>query len=308
MKFTRSFRLLFVSMFVMTAIGFGTITASAATSLSFVGEPANAGVGAAITTTDFNVPAGGPVTVQASAGQPSVTVTLCLQNFSDANPSSDRCPSPLGDPGFEFGGTTTRRADRTGLASFGNLTVAQNGEFVAYAKASGATPDTSVPFRIYDDFKVCANGSLDCNKSFGDLVSDQMSASVAGQRDGTAVIGGALDLDAFDCGDIGVNSHAPHIFSFFVSGIPGAKTVVMVVAASFDKENAENGSAGYRVCFVDDSGATPTTPRLLPNCSPSVTTDCVQSINKRGNSKKAPPGAAPGDVIITVVLADGRCF
>jgi len=288
-KRSRWLQVVVASALVAGSLLFGASASFAAGSLSFVAPgPQDAGVGVAITTSDLNTPAGGPVQVAITGGSQSATVTVAI----------DVANSPDPEPGAVLGGTTSVRA-RSGVATFSNLTISKHGTYALVATANSMSSAGSGSFRIWD--AVCSNGNS-CNagkidKNSTDPNVDQESVGTGAPTGQTVAL--SLGDDSIDCSAVeqahGVVANTAPLTVTLIGGGSNEKLVTLLVSRFWDITFGNPpGASHYEVCYVDDLapwidefGATiqPGVPSLLPVCAPSQGAPCIESRNKQASSR-----------------------
>jgi hypothetical protein len=255
------------------------------------GEPHDALTGATITTTEFNIPPGASVRVEAedAAGHrvTSFSGTITLAVASSSVPSSEIPPGTTVDAFFS--GKTATAVN--GVATFGSLSSSHSGTFTLRAETSDAASAVSASFDVWD--KRCEQGTL-CVVSKPRTMTAALNTSAAG----TYFL--SLNADSIDCGDS--FNHAPGTVSVDSTSAE-TKVLTITIDKSAVKAAPNNGVTFYQVCYQSDTeftdrNGTRTTLGLLPDC-PSMPmpadAPCILSKTK----DKA------GNVIIMVLLPAG---
>jgi hypothetical protein len=226
--------------------------------LVFVGQPHAAVTGRTITTTDFNIPPGDSVRVEAQdeANQRVTSftgmVTLVINTSS----------VPKGET-VTLSGNEANAFE--GRATFENLSISHSGTFTLRAESEGLTPSpASDSFTIWD--KRCQQGEP-CVVS----KPNSMTAAVNTSAAGTFLL--SLNADSIDCGDS--FNHAPGTVTLD-STSSETKVVTITIAKSVVKATPNNGVRFYQVCYQSDTpfrgrDGVMTTLGLLPDCPPMPT-------------------------------------
>jgi hypothetical protein len=252
--------------------------------LVFSGEPHDALTGQTITTTDFNIPPGDSVRVEAQdeAGQRvtsfSEMVTLVITTSS----------VPKGETVMLSGNSAMAFQ---GVATFPDLKISHSGTFTLRADSSTAGSVDSTSFTIWD--KRCEQNTP-CVVSKPNSMSAEVNTSAAG----TFLL--SLNADSIDCGD--PFNHAPGTVTVDSTSTE-TKVVTIRIDKSVVKATPNNGVMSYQVCyesgtpFSDRNGAV-TTKGLLPDCPPMPTAADAPCILSKTKDRA-------GRVVIRVLLPAG---
>ena len=222
--------------------------------LTFGGQPANAAKSTNITTSPFNNPAGGPITV-AVFGTDNTPITLSTA------PITLTLTVPNG-AGLTGGGPVSAVG---GVASFAALQVNLHGTYSLTAASPGLTSATSGPFTIVDAAANCATA---CTATASATATT--TNVTAPSTTGTLIL--SVGVDALDCGDSALWNHAPSVTTLDQQGVNAIKTATVTIDKSFVNSSLKNRIVLlYRVCysspvaFKDFLGRT-TNLGLLPRC------------------------------------------
>jgi hypothetical protein len=257
--------------------------------LVFVGQPHAAVTGRTITTTDFNIPPGDSVRVEAqdALGQRvtsfSATVTLVINTSS----------VPAGET-VTLSGNSAMAVE--GVATFESLSLSHSGTFTLQAQSSESEVPmagwgVSAPFTVWD--KRCEQNTP-CVVSKPNSMSAEVNTSAAG----TFLL--SLNADSIDCGD--PFNHAPGTVTVDSTSTE-TKVVTIRIDKSVVKATPNNGVMSYQVCyesgtpFTDRNGAV-TTKGLLPDCPPMPTAADAPCILSKTKDRA-------GRVVIRVLLPAG---
>jgi len=283
-------RWLLLGMAAALMLGFFAGPASAAKTLTFSNQPADAVKGQAITTVALDALDGtlsGDSIQVLAASNTRVTLTSV--------PASSL--------------SKTVRADGNGVATFTNISIGAPGTYVLRATASGSDPATSNSFRVFDAGKACDSSSPLCDPSTGVLTNKGMTAKVAGTSTGSGVVAVSLGIESAPVcpGDGPQYNHGPSVVSSFWNNINGEIVITMTISKAWDQQQSNNGASFYQVCFTydiagktftDKFGTPNVTTGLLPDCGPKQGPPCVQSKSKDQK----------GNVLIVIrVLEDAKC-
>ncbi len=222
--------------------------------LAFGGQPANAAKNTNITTSPFNNPAGGPITV-AVFGTDNTPITLSTA------PITLTLTVPNG-AGLTGGGPVSAVG---GVASFAALQVNLHGSYSLTAASPGLTSATSGPFTIVDAAASCATS---CSATASATATT--TNVTAPSNTGTLIL--SVGVDTLDCGDSALWNHAPSVTTIDQQGVNAIKTATVTIDKSFVNSSLKNRIVLlYRVCysspvaFKDFLGRT-TNLGLLPRC------------------------------------------
>ena len=257
-----------------------------ATALRFVNQPANARINETITTSPYNVPPGGPVTVEVVDGAGHrVTTSSAVITVSIA-------------PGTGNGtlhGTTTATAVN-GLATFSDLSIDLEGtSYALRASSSGLASKISGTFRIDEAATVCTE-DVNCTATLENQDAS-LAVTAQGNAQGDA---GVLTINrtegaSLDCA--GYDELLDRDFTVDFVPNPGtvgrAKTVSLSIASGAMKDATDNGVAHVEMCFGAPfefpvkAGTTPSREQmqfglfvgLLPDCG---TPPCVTKRKGQG--------------------------
>lgn len=274
-----------------------TVTGSCApapVALRFVNQPAGARVDETITTSPYNTPPGGAVTVEVvdTAGH-RVTTSSAVVTMSLAPGSSTGALS----------GTKVVTAVN-GLATFADLSIDTQGSYMLLARSPELASATSESFRIDEAATVCAE-NVACTATLADPdASLAVSApSSAGADSGVLTInrGPGLDCDGYDellDRDFAVD------FLPDAGAIARSKTVTLMISREVMKASPNNGVAHLNMCFGApfEFAVKPGTPPLqehdglfvglLPDCG---TAPCVSKRKGHGGGAIIEVRAPGGD-------------
>ena len=274
------------------------VTGGCAKRLRFLGNPASARAGEAITTTPFNVPPGAAPTVEVVDGagrrvtSSNVAVTLTL--------------APVIGTGLLTGTTSVTAVN--GLATFGDLAITAQGSYVIVASSPGLDSATTSPIRIDEAATVCIE-NLTCAATLSNPAATLAVSALSTSETDTGVlvinrnIGPALDCAGYTEVSDG---------DFAVDFLPGAGSTgrAKVVTATITKEAMnrlpENGAAHLNMCFGAPFvfAVKPGTPPLqqpepgllvglLPDCG-TFSPPCVSKRQKANGAKGVIEVRAPG--------------
>ena len=268
-----------------------TVTGACAAVLQFVGQPANARTNATITTTPYNSPPGGPMTVEVVDGagnrltSPSAVITMSLTPASGT-----------------LNGTKVVTAVN-GVATFANLAIDTPGSYKLLASSDGLTV-TSSAFRVDDAATVCVE-DLSCTAT---LSNADATFDITAQGN-PQVDAGVLTVNrktGLDCA--GYNELVRGDFA--VEFLPNAgftgreKVVTLTISKEAMQASPDNGAAQLNMCFGApfpftnkfgrDAAFNPTLQLfvdLLPDCG---TPPCVFKRNKTQAGQGVIQARAPG--------------
>jgi hypothetical protein len=233
---------------------------------AFNGHPSSENI-----TSEAYTPDGAAVQVKAvdGADQPLAGVSLTLQ--FGANPSSANLTGP-----------TTATTNASGVATFTGSAASPisiskvSQSYTLKGNGTGIIATASDPFGIYQEGKVCGSGGCTVHANSADK---KLSADVSGDNGSNAVLIEALDLS---CPGQGTNLSAGTIIWKYTGS--GDQTVTAFVDKSLVRKITDRGSH-IDVCYQNDKGKTFTdkfgtsgvTTGYLPDCSPALTTNCIES-------------------------------
>ena len=284
-----------------TGSGFAVdATSSLSTSLSesctaaFVAAPADAAFNGGTTsqniTSERFVPAGAAVEVLVSdgAGNPRAGISITLQLTTNTT-------------GATLSGPVTDVSDAAGSATFEGaapLTINRLGlGYIITPTGSGVVGTASDEVGIYREGEPCPSGQT-C--VVNDNVSDpKLGASVTSDTPGD--LGVLVRGASIDCASYNELSTSEIAWKFTGTG---AQIVTATLSKALSKLVLDRGSSHFDVCvqvdegkapFIDKFGA-PVTTGLLPDCSSSVTTNCIMSETAAGG----------GGRLITFTIEDGK--
>jgi hypothetical protein len=252
--------------------------------LVFVGQPHAAVTGRTITTTDFNIPPGDSVQVEAqdAEGQRVTSFSeLVTLHINMSSVPKGETVTLSGNEANAFGG----------VATFDKLSISHSGTFTLRADSSTAESVDSDSFTIWD--KRCQQGEP-CVVS----KTNSMTAEVNTSASGIFLL--SLNADSIDCGDS--FNHAPGTVTV-ESTSTETKVVTIRIDKSVVKATPNNGVMSYQVCyesgtpFTDRNGAV-TTKGLLPDCPPMPTAADAPCILSKTKDRA-------GRVVIRVLLPAG---
>jgi hypothetical protein len=252
--------------------------------LVFVGQPHAAVTGRTITTTDFNIPPGDSVRVEAqdAEGQRVTSFSeLVTLHINTSSVPKGETVTLSGNEANAFGG----------VATFDKLSISHSGTFTLRANSSTAGSVDSDSFTIWD--KRCQQGEP-CVVSKTNSMTAEVNTSAAG------IFLLSLNADSIDCGDS--FNHAPGTVTV-ESTSTETKVVTIRIDKSVVKATPNNGVMSYQVCyesgtpFTDRNGAV-TTKGLLPDCPPMPTAADAPCILSKTKDRA-------GRVVIRVLLPAG---
>jgi hypothetical protein len=252
--------------------------------LVFVGQPHAAVTGRTITTTDFNIPPGDSVQVEAqdAEGQRVTSFSeLVTLHINMSSVPKGETVTLSGNEANAFGG----------VATFDKLSISHSGTFTLRANSSTAGSVDSDSFTIWD--KRCQQGEP-CVVSKTNSMTAEVNTSAAG------IFLLSLNADSIDCGDS--FNHAPGTVTV-ESTSTETKVVTIRIDKSVVKATPNNGVMSYQVCyesgtpFTDRNGAV-TTKGLLPDCPPMPTAADAPCILSKTKDRA-------GRVVIRVLLPAG---
>ena len=213
-----------------------------ATALRFVNQPANARINETITTSPYNMPPGGPVTVEVVDGAGHrVTTSSAVITVAIA-------------PGTGTGtlhGTTTATAVN-GLATFSDLSIDLEGtSYALRASSSGLTSATSGSFRIDEAATVCTEDNT-CTATLANQdASLDVTAQGNAQGDSGVLVINRTAGASLDCA--GYDELLDRDFTVDFLPNPGtvgrAKTVSLTIGRDAMKDSTDNGVAHLEMCF-----------------------------------------------------------
>ena len=281
------------SMLTTTVTGGGCATA-----LRFANQPASARINETITTSPYNVPPGGPVTVEVVDGAGHLVTT------SSAVITVGIAP---GTGNGTLHGTTTATAVN-GVATFSDLSIDLEGtSYALRASSSGLASTTSGTFRIDEAATVCTE-DVTCAATLTDPDAS-LDVSAAGSAQGDS---GVLTINrtagaTLDCA--GYDELLDRDFTVDFVPNPGTvgrtKTVTLTIGREAMKQAADNGVAHLEMCFGAPFmfAVKPNTPPLqqptpgffvglLPDCG---TPPCVSKRKGQGGAGIIVAQAPGGD-------------
>jgi hypothetical protein len=277
-----------------------SVSGACAVALRFAGQPASARVGEAITTTPYNSPAGGPVTVEVLDGAGHVATTSSAAITIGLGPGSGS--------GALSGTKVVTAVD--GVAMFDDLSISAQGSYTLVASSPGLESATSSTFRIDEAATVCAEGAT-CTATLSNSTAtiDVTARSSASQVDAGVLtinrnVGPPLNCAGYtelSDGDFAVD---------FLPNDPDSPERAKVVGLTISKEAMdrapENGAAHLNICFGADfpfdvkPGTPPLQPfeglniGLLPDCG-EFGPPCVSKRKKISGGRGFIQAQAPDD-------------
>lgn len=269
-----------------------------ATALRFVDQPANARINETITTSPYNVPPGGPVTVEVIDGAGHrVTTSSAVITVGIAPGTGDGA----------LHGTTTATAVN-GLATFSDLSIDLEGtSYALAASSSGLTSATSGSFRIDETATVCTE-DVNCTATLkNEDASLEVSAQGNAQGDSGVLTINRTEGATLDCA--GYDELLDRDFAVDFVPNPGtvgrAKTVTLTISKTAMQDTTDNGVAHLEMCFGAPFtfAVKPGTPPLqnpapglfvglLPDCG---TAPCVSKRKGQGGAGVIVARAPGGD-------------
>jgi hypothetical protein len=265
--------------------------------LRFATQPANARVGEAITTTPYNVPPGGPVTVEVIDGSGSrVTTSSAVVTMSLA---------PGSGPGALSGTNPVTAVD--GLATFANLSIGAPGSYALVASSPGRVSATSGTFRVDESATVCSEDvTCTATSSNANTTLDASAPSNAQVDAGVLVVNRNIG-DALDCAGYDELSAGDFAVDFLPSvGFTGREKVVgLTISKAAMSTVPNNGASFLNVCFGAPFtfAVKPGTPPLqqqqglnvglLPDCG-AFAPPCVTKRKKTPSGQGFIEARAPG--------------
>jgi len=252
------------------------------TALRFVGQPASARVGSAITTSRYNTPPGGPVTVEIvdSAGNRATTSNVAVS-------------LALTGPGTLSGSNPVQAVN--GLATFSDLSIDAPGSYALVASSAGLAPATSNPFRIDEAAVVCSPSCATTPTLSNGPVT--LSVAVGPGDPGVLVIDKSASIDC-----AGYQELSPTGFDIdFIFDSPTAhngraKVVTATISKALMNSVPDNGASHLEMCFAAPFQF-PTKPGplamlgLLPDCGSAP---CVSKRSKTPAGQGLIEVQAPG--------------
>lgn len=250
------------------------------------------------------------VTDATGAARGGISITLTLQ-----------CTAPVvcGGSGATLSGPVTATSNGSGVATFTGTAanpISINRLGLGYGltpTGEGVTGTRSGPFGIYEEGEQCSTS--DCVVR-GNSSDRRLRATISANPTSgvlSVLISGALSLDCSPSVPAGY-SYTPvsgEIIAWLYTGT-GSQTIVVELSKQLVQDVLDRGSAHLDVCylvegidpvtggpksFVDKFGVThTTTPGLLPDCGPGITTNCIVSQT----------GTTNGGRVVTFTVEDGR--
>jgi hypothetical protein len=278
-----------------------SVTGCGAVAVGFVGQPASARVNETITTTPYNSPPGGPVTVEVTdASGNRVTTSSAVITVGLAPGSGSGTLS----------GTTTVTAVN-GLATFDDLSIDAQGTYALVASSPGLTSATSSTFRIDESATVCvedagctATATLSNGRATIDVTALSASQSDAGVLTINSNVG-----DPLNCEDYEEVAGGDFAVDFFpnAGSVERAKVVGLTLSKKAMNDVPENGAAHLNICFgapfpfAVKPGTSPLQEfeglniGLLPDCGGAFAPPCVSKRNKLSGGRGFIEAQAPDD-------------
>jgi hypothetical protein len=269
-----------------------SVNAGCAVALQFVGQPANAIVNETITTTPYNSPPGGPVTVEVidGAGNRATTskavITLSLAEGSGTATLSGN----------------TQATAVNGLATFADLKIDTQGSYALVASSPGLDSARSNDFRIDEAATVCRE-DVACTATLSNAnATFRVTAQSDAQVDAGVLVVNRKPLDCAGYTELSKGGFAVDFLPDF-EGMGRAKVATLTIDKQTMNEQPDNGASMLNMCFgalfrfpVKPGTADLQEPEpglfvgLLPDCGEPP---CVSKRNKTGAGQGVIEARAP---------------
>lgn len=282
----------------------GSVTTSCSLAFTADGEPGNTAAGAVIKSAFDSQ--GGPVKVQVldGSGQLATGSTAAVTMAIGANPGSG-----------SLSGTLTVNASG-GIASFSNLSIDRPGMGYTLTATSPGIPvtisATSTSFNILGSIQSCSTTSCSASSSTTTTTATVTTTSAIPAGD---VLGFSLGGVSFTCNaNYQRVSDAVSFDVFNASGVPlpsAQFTVTLEVSKSAVLASGRTGASQWQICYASTQsftalpgtqgtaviGGVSFNTGLLPDCSSTQVTPCVQARHKDNAGNEIVTFLAAGDPV-----------